>query len=198
LPNYSAAGVHTLAGTGDDGWGGATSLTWSVTVTNVNRAPTAGLAASPTNGVLPLVVQFTASGNDPDADVLTYGWAFGDGSTNAPQAGATVVAHEYVAPGTCTAVVTVNDGLGGTATANATVRVRPWSTGFGPGAGGQPYLDFLTATGWVYTVEYRNDLTGTNAWQALTNCGPGSGGVLNIVIDTGLATQRFFRAKGQR
>ena len=49
---------------------------------NVNRTPSATLAANPTSGTLPLTVNFDGSASvDPDAgDTLSYHWNFGDGS----------------------------------------------------------------------------------------------------------------------
>jgi PKD repeat protein/regulation of enolase protein 1 (concanavalin A-like superfamily) len=62
--------------------------------------------ASPTIGVAPLEVDFTASASDPDDDELTYEWDFGDGDTSTEQN----PTHTYTEPGEYEAEVTVSDG----------------------------------------------------------------------------------------
>jgi PKD repeat protein/glucose/arabinose dehydrogenase len=62
--------------------------------------------ASPTIGVAPLEVNFTASASDPDDDELTYEWDFGDGETSNEQS----PTHTYTEPGEYEAEVTVSDG----------------------------------------------------------------------------------------
>jgi PKD repeat protein len=72
-----------------------------------NRRPTAVADASPTNGILPLDVNFDASdSSDLDDDPLTYEWDFGDGSQ--PEMGATA-SHRYETAGTYTATLSVTD-----------------------------------------------------------------------------------------
>ena len=44
-----------------------------------NRAPRADFRADPTAGAAPLVVTFSNRSTDPDGDVLTSVWDFGDG-----------------------------------------------------------------------------------------------------------------------
>lgn len=73
-----------------------------------NRAPTAVLTATPTNGYSPLVVNFSSQGSaDPDpGTTLTYHWDFGDGTTST-QANPT---KTYSENGTYTVTLTVSDG----------------------------------------------------------------------------------------
>ena len=79
----------------------------------VNRTPSAALAANPTSGSLPLTVNFDGSGSsDPDAgDTLSYLWTFGDGSatetTTTPKTN-----HTYSTKGTYTASLRVRDNHG--------------------------------------------------------------------------------------
>jgi PKD repeat protein len=66
-------------------------------------------------------IQFAASANDPDGDVLSYSWDFeNDGTVDATTASAS---HVYVDNGDYTAKVTVNDGQGGVAQATVPVHV---------------------------------------------------------------------------
>ena len=84
-----------------------------------NYAPSAQISATPTSGVAPLAVTFSAAGSsDPDGNALTYAWAFGDGATGTGVS----AAHTYASAGTYTATVTVSDGSL-TATASTTITV---------------------------------------------------------------------------
>ena len=66
-------------------------------------------------------IQFAASANDPDGDILSYSWDFdNDGTVDATTASAS---HVYADNGDFTAKVTVNDGQGGVAQATVPVHV---------------------------------------------------------------------------
>ncbi len=85
-----------------------------------NRNPSAAISANPTSGTAPLTVSFSGSGSsDPDGDALTYSWNFGDGQTG----NGLSTSHAYTVAGTYTAVLTVTDGRGGSATASSTITV---------------------------------------------------------------------------
>ena len=87
---------------------------------DANRDPVAVATANPTTGSAPLDVNFDASGSsDPDSDLLTYNWNFGDGGTGV----GAFVQHRYQSTGTYDAVVTVTDGRGGSDTANVRIDV---------------------------------------------------------------------------
>ena len=76
-----------------------------------NNPPVAAFTTSVTSGAAPLEVNFDAStSSDPDGDILTYAWNFGNGQT------ATVVTPSltFVDPGTYTVMLTVDDGNGST------------------------------------------------------------------------------------
>ena len=73
-----------------------------------NRPPViAAASATPASGTgVPFAVQFAVAASDPDAQVLTYAWEFGDGTTSNqedPQ-------HLYQSAGSFTARVLVSDG----------------------------------------------------------------------------------------
>lgn len=98
----------------------------ATTATQPNRAPTASLNASVTNGTSPLNVTFAVGGDDLDDDALTWTLTFGDGNrTN----GTTLPAqanHTYATTQNLTvqAVLTVSDGTAN-GTANVTISVTP-------------------------------------------------------------------------
>ncbi len=77
-----------------------------------NRAPTASLSASTEGGALPLLVNFTLDGSDPDGDDLT--WSFdADGDGAAEETGEALpadVSFNYTAAGIYNATLNVTDG----------------------------------------------------------------------------------------
>lgn len=89
-----------------------------------NTPPTVTIT-SPASNVTVQVgqqVTFTATASDPDGDLLTVRWDFGDGvidTTNSLS-----VSHAYSAAGTYTATVTVSDGKGGQAQGSRQVTVQ--------------------------------------------------------------------------
>lgn len=75
----------------------------------LNRDPIASFNATPTTGPSPLLVEINASSSiDPDGDVLTYAWEFGDGSFGNGMA----VMHTYVAEGQYVIRLTATDSQG--------------------------------------------------------------------------------------
>ena len=94
-----------------------------------NRSPVAAadLSYSSTTAAPARVTFDAAASADGDGVIVSYDWDFGDGS--APQAGAeAVVAHEYLAAGVYSAVLTVTDDGGDTDTATVLVRIGPGDT----------------------------------------------------------------------
>jgi len=86
-----------------------------------NVPPVAQASATPTSGIAPLTVTLSSAGsNDPDGSIASYSWNFGDGTANSSSASP---AHVYRNAGSYTAVLTVTDKSGATATANASVTV---------------------------------------------------------------------------
>lgn len=89
-------------------------------VGNGNRPPVAMASGAPVSGLAPLSVTFSSAGtSDPDADVLTYSWSFGDGTTS----NSTDPVHQYTANGKYNAVLTVTDTAGASNTASLTITV---------------------------------------------------------------------------
>ena len=122
---YAAAGSYSLSLTVTDAFGlTATALT---TVTIVVKAPTAD-AGGPYSSAIGSPVTFNGAASvDPQGQMLTYAWAFGDGTNGTGVS----PSHFYAAAGVFTATLTVTDvkyDLAGTATAPVTstqVAIRP-------------------------------------------------------------------------
>jgi PKD repeat protein len=78
-------------------------------------------------GFAPLEVDFDASASsDPDGDIVSYSWTFGDGSTGSGR----TVSHRYAEPGSYTPTLTVTDNRGAERTLageNIVVRTAPGS-----------------------------------------------------------------------
>ena len=90
-------------------------------------------------------IQFSASANDPDGDVLSYTWDFdNDGTVDATTASAS---HVFGDNGDFTARVTVNDGQGGRAEATVPVHVTNVAPSVNAGS------DLLVTAGDVVPLE---------------------------------------------
>jgi PKD repeat protein len=128
-PGFADAGSYTATVRVSDGTT-SDQKSFAITVVNVNRCPTAN-AGGPYSGVLFAAVSFDGTGSsDPDGDVLTYAWDFGDGVTGA---GATT-SHTYATRGTYSITLTVNDGICSTsATTAATITEVFTATAFTAG-----------------------------------------------------------------
>jgi PKD repeat protein len=68
---------------------------------------------------------FSVAADDPDGNVLSYAWTFGDGTSDSNAS----PSHTYLTAGTFQALVTIQDGYGGSVVSNVTVVVSPNSTG---------------------------------------------------------------------
>lgn len=85
-----------------------------------NTPPTAKANVDVTSGYIPLTVNFSSAGTyDPDSDVLTYDWDFGDGNTGSGQ----IVSHTYTVNGEYTATLTVTDPSNATSSDTVTITI---------------------------------------------------------------------------
>jgi PKD repeat protein len=143
-PLFTQSGTYSVTFRANDGKGGIANAMTSITVNNVDRAPTADAGPDRT-GLVNTPISFDGSGStDPDGDALTYEWDFGDGTTGS---GATA-SHTYTALGTYTATLTVTTaiGLADTDTAIVTIVGESSATAFTTGGNnttslgsGKPY-----------------------------------------------------------
>ncbi|MEA3361562.1 MAG: PKD domain-containing protein [Thermodesulfobacteriota bacterium] len=116
---YSAAGTYTATLTVTDDDGATGNATVSITGYAPNQLPVASASGTPLSGEAPLSVLFNGSGTDSDGSILAYAWDFGDGATSSAQN----PPHTYNTAGSYTAILTVTDDDGSTATKNLTISV---------------------------------------------------------------------------
>jgi glucose/arabinose dehydrogenase/PKD repeat protein len=85
-----------------------------------NLPPTAMASANPTQGPVPLTVNFSSAGSaDPEGQPITYLWNFGDGATSS----AANPVHTYASAGQFTARLTTSDGVNSALSTPLTIRV---------------------------------------------------------------------------
>jgi PKD repeat protein len=105
-PSVNYSGADSFGVAANDGTTNGNTGVVDVTVDPVNDAPVASFTANPTNGPLPLNVNFDATTSvDPDGNNLIYEWTFGDGETGSGP----TVSHIYTAEGVFTAALKVAD-----------------------------------------------------------------------------------------
>ena len=115
---YAAAGTYQVRLTVTDDQAGTDTVVESVTVTAPNVPPKASFVAAADG----LSVSVDGSGsNDPDGELSSYAWNFGDGSSGT---GATA-SHTYAAAGTYQIGLTVTDDRGIADTMTKPVTVAP-------------------------------------------------------------------------
>ena len=112
---YASGGAVTVTLTVTDN-GGATAAKTLVLNPVVNQLPTAVISGSCTYLVCPFSA---ASSTDPDGELVSYAWNFGDGSTGTGSS----APHTYAVEGTYTVALTVTDNNGGSATTSTSYSV---------------------------------------------------------------------------
>src|SRR5262249_56948404 len=118
------AGSYAAILTVNDGRGGTdtASVAISATAPATNVPPVANAVGVPQSGTAPLAVNFSgANSTDANGDSLTFAWTFGDGGT----ATCRLASHTYTTAGSYAAILTVDDGHGGTDTASVAISVAP-------------------------------------------------------------------------
>jgi serine protease len=111
--------VLTLTACGGGGGGSDTP-----TPAPANRSPAASFTATPTEGTVPLSVDFDASGSsDADGRIASYAWTFGEPPGASSTSGVNT-SHTYEEAGTYTVELTVTDDDGATGSTTRTVTVE--------------------------------------------------------------------------
>ena len=113
-----ASGAQFVTATATDSAGNTSEFSQA---TGNNHPPTAVIGFTSITMNVGAPVAFNGGGSsDPDGNVLTYSWSFGDGAT----ASGVAPSHTYTAPGVDHVTLTVSDGFGGVDVAQATVTVN--------------------------------------------------------------------------
>jgi len=87
----------------------------SSTFVPANSPPSACFGTNPSLGYAPLGVSFDAScSSDPDGNIVSYQWNFGDGNTES--SASPYYSHTYWSPGSYNVTLTVTDNQGSTST----------------------------------------------------------------------------------
>jgi len=104
---FASAGSYNVTLTVTDDKGVTDSATKTITVMETpTQSPIASFTATPDAGVAPLEVSFNAFGSyDPDGNIISYDWDFGDGSNDS---GVTTI-HIYENSGDYIVQLTVTD-----------------------------------------------------------------------------------------
>lgn len=106
---------------GDDGKATSTSTSGSRSSSSAtptvapNHPPSGSLSASVQAGGVPLQVNFTVAGTDPDGDAVNWTLAFGDGNSTTGADLPGNATHTYTAAGAYNATLTLDDGRNQTA-----------------------------------------------------------------------------------
>ena len=91
----------------------------------VNQSPIAQFSFNPNNSLAPALVSFSGlQSNDPDGQIASYSWNFGDGGT----ATGSMVTHSFATAGLYNVRLTVTDNQGATGTVVQVVTVISDST----------------------------------------------------------------------
>ncbi len=116
---YTEANLYTVTLRVTDGGGLTNDVSLNFIVNVPNRPPLAVASSNKTSGPNILTVNFNGTGSsDPDGDILTFNWDFGDGSTSTQSN----PSHDFAVTGNYDVQLTVSDG-DITATDNIAIRV---------------------------------------------------------------------------
>jgi PKD repeat protein len=100
-----------------------TATPWFLRSTVIGQPPTVSATATPTNGIAPLTVKFSATGSDPDGTIAQYAWTYDDGDFSFAQN----PTKRFPAPGFYNVRLTVEDNSG-----NSVIKVLPITVGTTP------------------------------------------------------------------
>ncbi len=151
MNTYATGGGYNVSLTVTNADGCQSVIKKTVTVAG---PPSASISYSPNMICVGQPVQFNGT-NTGTSSIITWAWAFGDGSTN----GAEDPAHAYLLAGPYTVMLTVTDAAGCTAVVTQTLTVNPapppGSITFSPSlsfcAGGSVTLTAPAGASWAWT-----------------------------------------------
>lgn len=114
----------------------ADEMSVAINITIFNNPPVivSGPAANPNPAVVNQDIQFSAAATDPEGDVVSYAWDFGDGTTGTGSS----PKHSYQQAGAFRVTVKASDPLGGETTGTITINITGGSGGGGGGGGTPP------------------------------------------------------------
>ena len=120
---YPIPGTYNVTLTVTDNRGATSTAGTTIVVSRPpNQSPTAALAATPTTGTAPLLVQLSSAGStDADGVIASYSWNFGNGTTGTGPSPSVA----YSSAGSYTITLTVTDNDGATNAKSTTVVVSP-------------------------------------------------------------------------
>ena len=152
-PDYDQAGEHPVEVLVEDGKGGRDTQSWTINVTDTNRAPEI-TSAAPTSGSEADPYTYDVEATDPDGDTLTYRLTTSPaGMTIGSAAGLIAWTPDYGQAGDHAVEVLVEDGKGGRDTQSWTITVgeanrAPEITSAAPTSGSEcdPYTYHLEAS----------------------------------------------------
>ncbi|HVF90232.1 MAG TPA: PKD domain-containing protein [Blastocatellia bacterium] len=116
---YRTAGAYAARITVTDNGGATASASVNIVVNSgtSNQPPQVRVVVTPPTGVAPFNVKFVTTASDPDGRIVGYGWNFGDGEISKEPS----PVHTYRKAGVYSAVITVTDNKGATATHSTTI-----------------------------------------------------------------------------
>ena len=115
---YPLRGIYTVTLRVTDSLGETSTDTLTVTV--LNREPTASFNHTPLEPTVFQTIQFQDNSADPDGNVTAWAWDFGDGSTSTQEN----PPHKYEDRGSYTVTLTITDNDGGTDASTRVITTR--------------------------------------------------------------------------
>ena len=175
---YNAAGSYNACLKITDNFGNTDSTCVAIEVTN--PPPTVTASASPTNGPIPLAVDFSGSASSPNGDISLYEWDFdGDGTYDWSSDSAPDTNHIYSVEGTFNTTLRVTDEVNMTATATVIIRALPEGSptvtiSADPTSGISPLVvnfngSATTPSGTITLYEWDFNGDGTYDWSSTDN-----------------------------